>query len=79
MESIVVDGRLTSPTQIELSQPVTMSAGDVEVEIRPRAASRQAAQVALLEWLMTRPAGTRNADDIDRQVRHERDSWESQR
>ena len=79
MDTIVVDGRLTSPTQIELAHPVAVSAGDIEVEIRPRAAARQASQATLLKRLMARPAGTRSPQEIDRQIREERSGWESQR
>jgi hypothetical protein len=80
MSPIVVEGRFLSPTQIELAQPVTVPADvAVEVEIRPRAAERREALIALLNHMASRPPGHRSKEDIDRQIEEERRSWESQR
>jgi len=76
---IVVDGRLISPTQIELDTPVAIADPSVIVEIRPRSAPKREAALALLERLLSLPPGTRSKEDIDRQIQEERDSWESGR
>ena len=79
MSPIVVDGRLISPTQIELDQPVVVADAAVEVQIRPRSAARREALLALLQRMAARPGGGRSKEDIDRQIQEERDSWESRR
>jgi hypothetical protein len=79
MSPIVVEGRLISPTQIELSKPVAVADAAVEVEIRPRPAARREALIALLQRMAALPPGNRSKEDIDRQIQEERDSWESRR
>jgi hypothetical protein len=79
MSSIVVEGRLISPTQIELAQPVVVSEPSVEVEIRPRPADRREALLALLKRMMARPSRGRSYEDINRQIADERASWEHRR
>ncbi len=79
MSPIVVEGLLVSPTQIELAEPVVISDSKVEVEIRPRAASRREAMLQLLQRIAARPAGNRSKADIDKQIQEERASWDSRR
>jgi hypothetical protein len=79
MSPIVVQGRLVSPTHIELSQAVVVSDPAVEIEIRPRAQSNRESVLALLEAMAAFPTRNRSKEDIDRQIQEERDSWEHRR
>ncbi len=74
--AIVVKGVLLSPTHLELATPVTSLAGEVEVEVRPVGISEKKTARDLVEFLRSLPAGTRTKEDIDAQIREERDSWE---
>jgi len=73
---IVVNGRLVGPTHIELDEPVASLKGDVEVLLRVRQTPANASAETLSEFLRRIPPGTRSREDIDRQLRQERDSWE---
>lgn len=79
MNSIIVEGRLVTPTQIELATPVVISDASVEVEIRPRREQRRQDMLAYLRQLAARPARGRSGEDILRQMEEERSSWESER
>jgi hypothetical protein len=79
MNPIVVQGRLVSPTHIELEQPVIVSDSSVEVQIRPRAARRHEALIGLLARMAAWTSGGRSKEDIDRQIAEERASWEHRR
>jgi hypothetical protein len=84
MTTIIVKGRLVSPTRVELLEPVTDALGDVEVVVRqdsdrdePQALDRNARE--LVEFLKSLPPGTRPKEDIDRQIEEERSSWDHRR
>jgi hypothetical protein len=79
MSPIVVEGRMISPTHIELDQPVHVSDAAVQVEIRPRTAASREALMGLLQRMAAFPSANRSKEDIDRQIQEERDSWESRR
>jgi hypothetical protein len=79
VSSIIVPGRLVSPTQIELSRPINVSDPAIEVEVRERSANRDQALADLMQFMMSRPAGTRTKEDIDRQIEEERNSWDNGR
>lgn len=79
VSSIVVEGRLVTPTRIELAEPVEVTNPAVEVEIRPRAPHPQHTLVEYLQRLASRPARGRTYEDIMRQVAEERNSWEPER
>lgn len=76
MTTFIVPGRLISPTQIELLRPIHVANPVVEVEVREQSADRQAALLELIEFLKSRPPGTRSKEDIDRQLEEERNSWD---
>jgi hypothetical protein len=76
---IVVEGRLVTPTHIELAEPVEVTNPAVEVEIRPRAAHQQHTLLEYLQRLAASPARGRTYEDIMSQVAEERNSWESER
>jgi hypothetical protein len=76
-DSIVVMGVLVSPTQLELDTPVTGLTGPVEVQMRPvQPGASKENTLRLLEYLRSLPPGTRSKEDIDAQIREERESWE---
>ena len=79
MSSIVVEGRLISPTQIELVSPVVVTDPAVEVQIRPRQLPSREATAALLKRMMERPSRGRTQEDILRQIADERAGWEHRR
>ncbi|MDX1945989.1 MAG: hypothetical protein SFU86_11380 [Pirellulaceae bacterium] len=84
MKLIVVPGRLISPTQIELSVPVDLSESEIEVEIRVKSSHTEGSQMKLVEFLLDLQGRNQNKpgrtkEDIDQQIREERDSWETGR
>jgi hypothetical protein len=66
-----VKGRVTGPKTVELEQALPERTREVEV----------VAQVAdevggrLSDYLRSLPPGTRTQEDIDQQIREERDAW----
>ncbi len=71
----VVKGRLTGPRTVELSEAVSEATEEVEVLIRPVAVTAQQPTLSVSEFLKRLPPGTRSREDIDQQIREERDSW----
>jgi hypothetical protein len=70
--AIVITGRLIGPMSVELDEPVSNATGNVEVIVRGVTA---ASEETVSEFLRRLPAGTRSKEDIDRQMRDERDAW----
>ena len=73
--AIVVQGRLSDPQHIELDEPVTEVQGPVEVVVRAAASAHGQRHQDVFDLIARLPAGTRSKEDIDRQVREERESW----
>lgn len=73
-KAIVVHGRLEDSTHLVLDEPVTEVRGEVEVVLRAAAAPGVGADV--FDFIAKLPAGNRSKDDIDRQIRAERDAWD---
>ena len=73
--AVVVRGKLTDAQHIELDEPVTELQGLVDVVLRsvPSAADGQAEDI--FDFIAKLPPGTRSKEDIDRQIREERESW----
>ena len=71
--AIVVRGKLSDPRHIELDEPVTELRGSVEVVVRPVPHEPGGQDVFAL--IAHQQPGTRSKDDIDRQIREERDAW----
>jgi len=57
---------------VELDRPVTSAESEVEVRIRPLANDNGE---SITEFLRRLPPGKRSKEEIDKQVRGERDSW----
>jgi hypothetical protein len=70
-KTVIIKGRVVGPSTIELSEP--LPAQTREVEVVARIADKDAGKLS--DYLRGLPAGTRSKEDIDRQVRDERDSW----
>ena len=71
-ESITMRGKLCDSRHIELAEPIEDVGEEVEVVIRP---IRPHPKKDVFEFIAALPAGTRIKEDIDREVRQERDSW----
>jgi hypothetical protein len=71
-ESITVKGTLRDSRHIELAEPVQGIGEEVELVIRRLTPD---SGKTLLEILATLPPGSRSKEDIDQQIREERDSW----
>lgn len=73
--AIVVRGKLTDAQHIELDEPVTEMEGLVDVVLRGVPSDTDGQDEDIFEFIAKLPAGTRSKEDIDRQVREERESW----
>lgn len=73
--ALVVTGRMIGPTTVELDEPVSDMTGTVEVILRYRAKQQPQNGGSLSAYLRSLPPGTRTKEDVDRQIREERDSW----
>jgi hypothetical protein len=73
--AVIVKGRVTDDRHIELDESLGELTGPVEVTLRPAPAAEEEPE-DILDFLAKLPGGTRTKEDIDRQIREERDSWE---
>jgi hypothetical protein len=74
VRAVVVKGHLVGPRRVELEEPVDGEGREVEVIVRvPESAG--VAKESLSAFLRSLPPGTRSKEDIDQQIRDERDSW----
>lgn len=69
--TVVVKGRVVGPNTVELEEPLPEQARDVEVTAR----IDDRVPIKLSDYIRSLPPGTRSKEDIDRQIREERDSW----
>ncbi|MBI1853416.1 MAG: hypothetical protein HYR85_24010 [Planctomycetes bacterium] len=75
-DGIVVRGRLADPRHIELERAITEICGQVEVVIRPVADTKRRPGKDVFDVIAALPPGTLQKEEIDLQVREERDSWD---
>ena len=73
--AIIVRGRLSGRSRIDLDEPVDELTGEVEVVVRPIERTEATPKQDIFEFLRSLPPGTRSKEDIDRQIAEERDSW----
>jgi hypothetical protein len=73
--AIVVRDRLINPSAVELDEPVSALTGDIEVVLRDVAEDQTAKGETIFAFLRRLPVGMRTKEDIDWQIREERDSW----
>ncbi len=69
----VIEGRLVGLSTVELAEPLSAQPGS-EVEVLARV-EKPGGRRKLSEILCSFPPGKRSKEDIDRQVREDRDSW----
>ena len=72
-KAIVIRGKLSDPRHIELDEPITEFRGAVELVLR--AVPREATGQNIFDLIAKHPPGTRSKDDIDSEIRGERDAW----
>jgi hypothetical protein len=77
--SIIINGRLVGPRNVELDEPVDSLQGEVEVTLRPRGNGKAGAGEPVSDFLRRVPAGTRSREEIDRGIHQERDAWEARK
>ena len=73
--AIIVRGRLSGRSRIDLDEPVDELTGEVEVVMRPIERTEPTPKQDIFDFLRSLPPGTRSKEDIDRQIAEERDSW----
>ena len=71
--TVVIKGRVVGPHTVELETALPDRTQDVEVVAR--VADRMEGKLS--DYVRALPPGTRSQEDIDRQIREERDSWPS--
>ncbi len=69
--TVVIKGRVVGPSTVELEQPLPERTR--EVEVVARVADKTNGKLS--DYLRSLPPGTRSKEDIDRQIREERDAW----
>jgi hypothetical protein len=74
-KTLLVKGRLTGPTSVQLNEPVAGVAPDVEVMIHPSSDAKSNGSEAVSAFVRRLAAGTRAKADIDRQIQTEREGW----
>jgi hypothetical protein len=69
--TVTIKGRVVGPSTVELEEPLPDLTREVEVvaHVHDKGAGK------LSDYLRELPRGTRTKEDIDRQIREERDSW----
>lgn len=72
--ALILRGRLSDSTHIELDEPITGIAGEVEVVVRGVTAP-QVDTVDVFELIAACSPGARSREDIDQQIAEERGSW----
>lgn len=73
--TVVVRGRVVGPSTVQLEEPLPEQASEVEVRAELPDEAGDTRRGRLSDYLRSLPPGTRTKEDIDQQVREERDSW----
>ncbi|MBI4863758.1 MAG: hypothetical protein HY815_26380 [Candidatus Riflebacteria bacterium] len=73
--ALVVKGRLIGPKNVELDEPLSQTSGEVEVVIRLPAEGTTVDGDDIFDIVADLAPGTRTKEDIDRQIRANRESW----
>ena len=69
--TVVIKGRVVGPHTVELE--TALRDRTQEVDVVARVADRVGGKLS--DYVRGLPPGTRSKDEIDRQIREERDSW----
>jgi len=70
--TVVIKGRIVGPSTVVLDEPLPANTAAVEVVARVRDVE-QPVPGRLSDYLRSLPPGTRTKEDIDQQLREERD------
>ena len=73
--AIIVRGRLSGRSRIDLDEPVDELTGEVEVVVRSITPGHAQPEQDIFDFLRSLQPGTRSKEDIDQQIAEERDSW----
>jgi len=73
--AVVVRGRLTDAQHIELDEPVTDLDGPVDVVLRRIPSGTADQDEDIFDFIARLPPGTRTKEEIDQQLREERNGW----
>ena len=68
---VVIKGRVVGPRTVELERPLPDKTR--EVEVVARVVEDDGGKLS--DYVRGLPAGTRSKEDIDQQIREERDAW----
>ena len=74
--AIVIVGRLVGPRQVELDEPVSGLGAQVAVIIDSQSPA-QKSDGSLAAFIAGLPPGSRNREDINQQLKSEREGWEN--
>ena len=74
--TLIVKGRLVGPTTIELAEPISPHATDVDLLVRISVHASAGDGETVVQFLRRLAPGTRSKQEIDEELRKERDSWE---
>ena len=72
--TVVVRGRVVGSTTVQVDEPIPADTTEVEVVLHLRDRTPSGRMTAS-EYVRQLPPGNRTKEDIDRQIREERDSW----
>ena len=72
--AVILKGRVTDDRHIELDESLGDLKGTVEVTLRSVPTAEEEPE-DILDFIARLPGGTRTKEDIDHQIREERDSW----
>lgn len=75
--AIVVKGRVVGPTTVELVEQVPPTETEVEVVVPVGDEVAGDRRESVVEYLRRLPVGMRTKEEIDRQLREEREAWGS--
>ena len=75
--AIVVKGRVVGPTTVELVEQVPPTETEVEVVVPVGDEVAGDRRERVVEYLRRLPVGMRTKEEIDRQLREEREAWGS--
>lgn len=72
--TVVLRGRVVGSTTVQVDEPIPRETTEVEVVLHlgEKPATRP---MTIGEYVRQLPPGKRTKEDIDRQIREERDSW----
>jgi hypothetical protein len=71
-QTLVLRGHVVGVTTVQVDEPIPSGTTSVEVVLHLRPAT---GGTSIADYVRRLPAGDRTRQDIDRQIREERDAW----